>query len=146
MLLRWTLAHFSSFKPAVHFEDYKAMRRSTVGSREPFTRERGNLSGKAGMEESRGGNVPASANSAPNILRHQMVVLCLVSVFNCCRGVSSYSRFCVPHGQGRFRYRFHFFQSTSHCSSFCWYPQPQGIDGHPSLCHSGLASSSRSES
>lgn len=93
-----------------------------------------------------GGNVPASANSAPYILRHQMVVLCLVSVFNCCRGVSSYSRFCVPHGQGRFRYRFHFFQSTSHCSSICWHPQPQGIDGHPSLCHSGLASSSRSES
>lgn len=54
MLLRWTLAHFSSFKPAVHFEDYKAMRKSTVGSQEPFTRERGNLSGKAGMEESRG--------------------------------------------------------------------------------------------
>lgn len=54
MLLIWTPADFSSFKLAVHFEDYEAMRRSTVGFQEPFTQERGNLSGKAGVEESWG--------------------------------------------------------------------------------------------
>lgn len=121
------------------------MRRSTVGSQEPFTWERGNLSGKVWVEESRRTTFQLQQILLP-ILCHQMVVLCLVSVFNCCRGVSSYSRFYVPYGQGWFRYRFHFFQSTSHCVCLCWHPQPQVIDGHPSLCHSGLASSFRSES
>lgn len=57
MLLKWTPADFSSFKLAVHFEDYEAMRdpqwvlRNDSHERE---RERSNLSGKAGVEESQG--------------------------------------------------------------------------------------------